>query len=317
MKPISISFFLILVSLGLANICLSQVNSQPTPIQPEQVLPAPDAPRNQNNDTLSQPSPNSSGNPTIEFFGDGSIQKSLNNGTDIPTNTGIGIVYKEVLDDILKYKWLMKIELGVSINIASNVDTLKAKYGIRNSVVNTSDFGSSILLPLNSGQAFDVSFKGYFGDTKNNVKNYHNHLFGLISGFYINFTGSNRYWSDSSQTIKASTVSNQIGIFHEFIRVKSRNNYSLTLCAGYTSRWILGDIAQKQYKDIRSNILNSNTTSFNGFEFILGMRLKNIKAGIRVPILNVGKGNDIAGLTGVQPNTFIVFEGGFPLSLNQ
>jgi hypothetical protein len=268
----------------------------------------------------------SSTDATIEFVGDANIQKSLSSGDGIPANTGLGVIYKETLPK--RYKWLYSIEMGLTINVASTADSLKTSY-TSNTVNNKSDFGNSILLPLNSGQAFNFSFKGYF--TKPDTAN-HNckwsrtpsssdvplpiPILNIISGMYVNFAGSNRNWSDSlsKTTVKASNVSTQVGIFHEFIDPKDRENYSLTLGIGYSARWLLGDVAEEQYSSLRQNILGTTKTGFNGWEVILAFRLKNIQAEVHVPFLS--QKNGIPGLSGVQPNTFIGFSGGFPLKLN-
>ena len=287
---------------------------------------------NKNTDTVTRETGH-----TIEFFGDASIQKSLNSGDAIPANTGIGVLYKEIFDQEGRWKLLQKIELEISLNIASTVDTLKTTYDSKNSVSNVSDFGNSILLPLNSGQAFNIAFKCYFSnynllgkskkgkfgkgaDIAKNKKDY-GLAAGFISGLYFNCTGSNRNWMDSTKIIKASTLSMQAGIFHEFLPPDSRNDYSITLGVGFTGRWLLGDIGQNENDTLRSRFLSSKpnefikNTFFPGLEFILGFRLKNIKAGVRIPILNTGLDPNVAGLTGVQPNTYILFTGGFPLSL--
>lgn len=92
-----------------------------------------------------------------------------------------------------------------------------------------------------------------------------------------------------------------------------RKDYSITLGAGITGRWIEGDITNNEFNDLRTKILGSDEKNFLGYEINIGMRLKNIKALVRIPFIN--KDKPISGLTNVQPNTYIGFVGGFSLKL--
>lgn len=268
----------------------------------------------------------------IEFVGNANIQKSLTNGDDIPANTGIGVIYTENLNK--RFKALHSIEIELNINIASTVDTLKTKYDTNNNVINKSEFGNSILLPSNSGQAFGFRFKGYLtrksDETNDSSANDNNEsgewfrdesplpILGIISGFNVNFNGANRNWYDknTNNTIKVSNLSFYAGLFHEFVtRVPSiREKYSITFGVGLTGRLIGGDLASDDNRELRKIFLGSDRTSFLGFEANLGMRLKNIRAEIRLPLLS--QKDKISGLSGIQPNTFIGFVGGFSLELN-
>lgn len=254
--------------------------------------------------------------PIIEFVGDANIQKSLNNGSGIPANTGIGVVYREILPPKYNKFFLFSLELGLTINVASTADTLKTMYDASQKLLNSSDFGNSILLPSNSGQAYNLYTKFYFTNDRTGKQENPSPIFYILSGGYINLNGSNRNWNDieSKQNIKASTLSFQAGLFHEFIAPSARENYSITLGAGYTSRRILGDIVSVSNEDLRKRILGTTKTFYNGYEVIIGLRLKNIKAEVRIPVLS--NKESIPGLTGTQPNTFIGFTGGFPLKLN-
>jgi len=88
-------------------------------------------------------------NTTLEFVGNANIQKSLSNSDEIPTITGIGVIYREYLYE--RSKALHSIEIELTLNIAFTVDTLKTVYDASNNVTNKSEFGNSILLPSNSG----------------------------------------------------------------------------------------------------------------------------------------------------------------------
>jgi hypothetical protein len=278
-------------------------------------------------------------NPQLQFVGNANVQKSLTNGEDIPANTGIGVIYREDLG--AEYMWLHDIEISLTINIASTVDTLKTKYDQTNyHIKNVSDFGNSVLLPSNSGQAFGFSFKCYVTKRDSVTTNgviYRDWYRGrsamavvrIISGFCITFNGSNRYWtkgeipdsisgvtSEKERTVKVANLALYAGIFHEFIarRQNIRDNYSITVGAGFSGRWIAGDISAESNDIFRKSIIGTDKTAFMGGEINVGMRLKNIKAEVRMPFLFCK--DKVPGLTGVQPNTFIGFMGGFSLELN-
>lgn len=273
--------------------------------------------------------------PTISFVGQGNIQQSLNSGAAIAANTGIGVVYRQ--NSSRRYGVLHNIEVDFSINVASTVDTIKSVNNSKNEVTNKQDFGNSVLIPTNSGQAFSFNFKGYFterGGPGGNYKRNSNALSlgGVLSGFNIAFSGSNRNWeyveyTDPASTapvpapvsVKTSLLSLYVGPFFEFVTPSKSNNYgqnaSITLGAGYSGRWILGDVQQGDHSNLRSNLLGSTTNSFNGYEVLLALRFYNIKAEVHVPFLS-NKAN-IPGLSGTHMTTFIGFSGGFPIDLTK
>lgn len=268
--------------------------------------------------------------PTIEFVGQGNIQPSISNGSKIPATTGIGVIYTENLGT--SFTWLHNIRLEFSLNVASTVDTIKSINDANNRVTNIRDFGNSILIPLSSGQAYSFNFIGYVtrkGDDpmwRRNKKPLPV-LWGLVSGFNVSFVGSNRNWEyDSTYTVnnnnttaqklvKTSMISLYAGLFHEFIPFEDRPNNSITIGLGYSGRFIAGDIAQTTESNLRNKLLGSTTNSFNGYEISLGIRFSNIKAEVRVPFMP--RIDSIPGLSGVQPNTFIAFSGGFPIDLTK
>jgi hypothetical protein len=277
--------------------------------------------------------------PQIEFVGQGDIQQSLNTGAKIGANTGIGIIFRQ--NSSRRYGILHNIEVELSVNVASTADTIKSTYETdpkTNMVTNKSDFGNSVLLPSNSGQAFSFSFTGYLTEKGGPNGNYQRNaapipLGGVLSGFKVAFAGSNRYWdsvgySDNSATppvrtttdnlVKASLVSAYLGIFHEFFPLNKDTQYgrngSITLGLGYTARWILGDAAQPTEDSLRTKLLGSLTKTFYGPEISLGLRFYNIKAEVHIPFL---RKNNIPGLSGTQLTTFIGFSGGFPIDLKK
>jgi hypothetical protein len=266
---------------------------------------------------------------SIEFVGQGDIQQSITSGAKIAANTGIGIIYRE--NSNIRYKWLHNIELDLSINVASSADTIKSI--IKNDVVtNKSDFGNSVLLPLNSGQAFSFAFTGFLTNKGGESGNFYRNdsptpLIGFISGFKVSISGSNRNWEyDSvsnhnlhSTLIKASLLSTYVGLFYDFFRPGPDNNYganySVTIGAGYTGRFILGDVAQGTQAAYRNELLGSTQNSFNGCEVSLGLRFYNIKAEVHIPFLS--RKDNVSGLSGSQLTTYIGFSGGFPLDLKK
>ncbi len=252
---------------------------------------------------------------TIQFVGSGNIQKAINNSNgEIPANTGIGVIYREKIDDGSRLLWLYNFELSLNINIASTVDTIKPEYDVNGRMTNKHDFGNSLLLPSNSGQSFNVSFKGYFDGKKDGI-NAPVPFFEMLSGFYVNFAGANRNWASDERYVKASVLSLQAGVFHDFVGRRHRNQgYSICIGLGYTGRFLLGDIAHEDNDDLRESLLGTRALSLHGAEFMLAIQLKNIRASVRIPYLYSSR--EVPGLSGIQPNTFIGFTGGFTLALN-
>ncbi|WP_179415785.1 Ig domain-containing protein [Mucilaginibacter sp. E4BP6] len=263
---------------------------------------------------------------TISFVGQGDIQQSLTTGSKIPASTGIGVVYRE--NSNIKYKWLHHIEIDFSVNVASTVDTIKSVNDpTTNMVTNKSAFGNSVLLPLNSGEAFSFRGLAYFTERGGPNGNYQRNAGAIpvgtvLSGLDIAVQGSNRNWeydsNDKSVTlIQASQLSVYTGIFHEFITPTAANSYgqnaSVTIGIGYSGRFIMGDVAQTSNSALRQSLLGTTQTSFNGYEVKLGLRFYNIQAEVHLPFLS-GK-SSVPGLSGAQPYTFIGFTGGFPIDL--
>ena len=250
---------------------------------------------------------------SIQFVGNGNIQKAIDGKDEIPANTGIGVIYREFMAEDKRIFGLHNFELSLNINIASTVDTIKSEFDANGRMNNQVDFGNSLLLPSNSGQSFNASFKGYFGKVENGV--YKPDCYAkLISGFYVSLTGSNRNWANDDRYVRASVLGLQAGIFHDFVGQAHRNmGYSIAIGLGYTSRFILGDIAHSDNDDVRESLLGTRSKSFHGAEVMLAIQLKNIRASVRIPYLYAA--HEVPGLSGVQPNTFIGFVGGFSLPL--
>lgn len=246
--------------------------------------------------------------PEIEFFGKGDIQKTLGEGSTIPANTGIGVYYTEWFEKPILFNSVYRIELEASINVASTVDTLTAEYNTNNEITNASEFGSSVLTPLNSGQAVRIYLKGMFADQ----------LFGFITGFRLKYIGSNRNWkaldaNDEFKSIQATISSFRGGIFHEFLAPQLRDEYSINvgIFAAYNS--IKGDIGLKQNKEILKKILDTSRRSYFGPEFALEIKLKNLRAEFAYSWLQPSV--EIPGLSSGRLVTTISFVGGFGLKL--
>jgi hypothetical protein len=271
---------------------------------------------------------------TISFVGQGDLQQSLNSGQKIAANTGIGVIFRQSSNT--HFGILHDIEVELSLNIASTVDTIKSiNQGSLNSsvqtVTNKQDFGNSVLLPLNSGQALSFNFKGYFtrrgGETGNFRRNESpKPLGGVLSGFNISLNGSNRNWqyvdtiaATKPTLVKASLLSLYIGPFYEFYAPSSGTDYnrdiSITLGAGYSGRWILGDVQQGSQADFRTKMLGTTKNSFNGGEVIIALRFYGIKAEAHLPFFS--NKTSVPGLTGSHLTTFIGFTGGFPIALKK
>jgi hypothetical protein len=240
----------------------------------------------------------------VLFAGNGNIQKTFTEGQSVPTSTGLGVNYSEQWKRP-KYIDFYKIELDGFINVSSNVDTIRSKIDKASSKLsNASEFGGSILTPLNSGQAYSISFRGYFITLK----------LGIISGLYARYAAANRFWNYDNQSIPATLGSFRAGAFYEFLRPDLRENCSISIGTGFIYNSIRGDVALPINEGFRKSILGENKIDFYGYEFNTLFRLKNIKAEFSYTHLS-GTDN-IPGLSGGRLVTTISFVGGFPLKLN-
>jgi len=254
---------------------------------------------------------------TINFVGSGNIQKSFESGEEIPATTGLGVYFTKHFPHFKQKKTfagMYRVDMEANINIASTLDTISAN-GLKDmagamTVANISDFGRSILTPLNSGEAVNLEIRGYF------IKP----AFGLISGVRVHYTGSNRNWQvtdgDADTVMQATTNMARIGVFHEFIPFENREDYSITLGFAYAYNSVQGDVGLDDNKEIRALFLGTEEKRFKGWEVGLGLRLKNIRADFAYTIFNKNL-PDISGLTGNRLVTTIRFVGGFGLDLGK
>jgi hypothetical protein len=239
----------------------------------------------------------------ITFVGNGNIQKSFTEGVSIPTSTGVGINYSELWKKP-KFLDFYKIELDGFINVSSNVDTIKGKIDTLKRLTNASEFGGSILTPLNSGQAYSMSFRGYFVSLK----------LMFISGVYVRYAAANRFWNYDKQSLSTTLSSFRTGIFHEFLRPNLRNGSSISIGMGFVYNTIRGDVDLSINDSFRKSILGVMKTDFTGYEFNTLFRLKNIKAEFAYTHFNGA--DNIPGLSSGRLVTTISFVGGFPIKLN-
>lgn len=259
---------------------------------------------------------------SISFVGNGNIQNTFKNEDDIPVNTGVGVSLNKYLvkEDangnytkdykVLKIFSIYKISLDASINVATTADTLEASFNQNNELTNTSEFGNSILTPLNSGQAVNVDFYAFSNKP----------ILKLFNGIHINYTGSNRIWSltDTSNMNtyrKASVNKLRVGLFYDFVPMNYNKDYSVYFELAYALNSINGDIGLNKNNSIREFILGSKENTFNGAEFAVGLRLKNVRATFAYTYFPFE--DDISGLSGGQLVTTIAFVGGFGLDLDK
>lgn len=254
----------------------------------------------------------------ITFVGAGDIQKSISEGSDIAANTGVGVVlYREWK----KNKWFTDMELDFSINVASTVDTVKGEYA-SNPIQSKREYGSYLLLPMNSGQATRLNMNTYFTTDKINISPSKNkfYLTNLINGFNINLIASNRIWSIDSSARNATGVLFKFGLFHEFIpnriRQDEKKGYSIKAGISYSFRGLYGDAGfiNAEGDKFRMQTIGHTQTRYHGIEIDLSFRLKNIEARVSIPTLN-SNGENVPGLTSTQFITSISFIGGFPISI--
>lgn len=247
--------------------------------------------------------------PKLNFYGNGNIQKSLDRGEKIPASTGLGVNYTHWFHpDSVSFPF-DKLELDVSINIASTVDTIKAEFN-NGLVTNSSNFGSSILTPLNSGQAVKIALRMNFRKPL---------VWIFVDGVKAKYIGSNRNWQvgngTSSQVILGTNNYFRAGLFQEFLPKELLDEYSINLGLYLAYNSIKGDIGQKVNRNFRHEILSTYRKNFLGPEVALEVRLLNIRAEFAYSWLLSNE--EVPGLTGGRLITTISFVGGFGLLIDK
>lgn len=258
-----------------------------------------------------QDSINGKPSPILTFFGNGDMQKSLDEGEKLPANTGLGVSYRQLyapgVGKGLLWKFVDRLELEATINVASNVDTIIAAYD-STFVTNNSEFGSSILTPLNSGQAIKIGLRLNFDRSR---------LVRLIDGVKAKYVGSNRNWmameGTTPKVIKATNNCLRVGLFHEFIPKNLLDDYSINLAVNLAYNSVKGDVGLEQNGALRQSLMGSSAKKFLGPEVSLEIRLRNLKAEFAYSWLQ--SKTEVPGLTGGRMVTTISFIGGFGLGL--
>jgi hypothetical protein len=254
--------------------------------------------------------------PVLNFYGSGNIQKALEGEDALPANTGLGVNYYHTFTGTPSRlaKYFRTLEIDASINVASTVDTLEAEYDtLTGQISNSSNFGSSILTPLNSGQAVKLCLRMDFKGK----------LFGwFIDGLKIKYVGSNRNWNikdtvASVERFKVFQVTNnyfRAGLFQEFLPEKYLNDYSINFGLYFAYNSIKGDIGLRSNGELREETIGTKKRNFMGPEVALEIKLKNLRAEFGYSFL--GAGREVPGLTSGRLITTISFVGGFPLKLD-
>ena len=251
-----------------------------------------------------------SGNSLLRFVGTGDIQKALDDESEMPANAGFGVTYERDFGD--QSVGFSRILVEASINVASTADSLTANFDAQGNLLNQTDFGNSILIPINSGQAAYFNIIAYLNwDVYDPSKNVFTP--GIISGINFNLIASNRNWRYNNKITKMSSLSLKLGVFKEFFPFFQRDpDYSITFGFNGTMNNLLGDAALN--RAFRMDVLSTGQKTFWGAEIVASIRLKNIKGEIAIPFIK--KKDDIAidGLTGGRLVTRIRFTGGFPIN---
>jgi hypothetical protein len=245
---------------------------------------------------------------SVEFVGNTEIQKAISSNTNIPANAGIGLRFTKKFGSPTSLLQIDRLELDLSISIASTVDTIKAKVDNNNEITNVNAFGNSILLPLNSGQSVSLNFRTFM-----NKRNTRNIVLGQNWGIQGSLSASNRVWEFSGKSQNVSTLALNLGLFSELIPTNIMDKFSISGGIDLSSRWIFGNVGHKYAEDFRESIIETKKTFFCGLEPNITIRLRDIKAVASFPVLF--SKYDVPGLTKGQFVTMIRFTGGFPLSL--
>lgn len=247
---------------------------------------------------------------TIEFVGNTEIQKAISNNSDIPANAGIGVRFTKKYGSPTSILSIDKLEIDISISIASTVDTIKTIYNSSNEIENINSFGNSVLLPVNSGQSVSLNVRTFM-----NKRNTYNTVLGQNWGIQGRLNASNRIWSDTIVSQEVSTLSLTIGVFTELVPIQNMDKFSISVGVDLSSRWIFGNIGHEYAENFRKDIIGTDKTFYYGIEPNITIRLKDIKAVASFPILF--SDDDVPGLTQGQFVTMIGFTGGFPLNISK
>lgn len=239
----------------------------------------------------------------------------MSEGSEFAANTGMGVVFRRFFFDssglVDPERKTSDIQLDFSINVASTVDTIIAEYA-NGSLVNARDFGTQVLLPTNSGQAFKLSYYQYFNPSKCEI-------FKWLSGVNFNIAASNRVWQDSIMARNVTTFSLRTGVFHDFIpnNMRLENDYAIRVGGAFTYRSILGDASfgEVDVNEFRERLLGTIQRNYAGFELFGELKFNNLVFSVSLPMI-LGS-QRVPGLSRAQFVTSVGFVGGFPLKLEK
>ena len=269
----------------------------------------------------------------INFVGSGDIQLATNSGENLAASTGIGAIFWRIWpnkdyemdslihllnSDSLQNMTGLELQLEIKINVASTADTIFAQFQ-NNFLINRRSFGNYVMAPLSSGQATTFHSLWYLKPKRYNAYNgvTTRKLFFIpfVDGIELSGAGTNQVWMNNTISSNVSILAWKAGIFHEFIsdNIRREKGYSIRFGMAYTGRSIQGDIGRDEIS--RIDFLSNKSTTYHGLDFSFSLRLKNIRAEASLPIMHMGSGNPVSGLSGAQLITSIGFVGGFPLSI--
>lgn len=206
----------------------------------------------------------------IIFVGNGDIQKSLSEGSEIKANTGVGVIFFRKWD---QHSAIRNIEFDLNINVASTADTVVGIFE-NNQLLNLRDFGSYLLIPRNSKQAAVFNFNLYC-IPKNTVTE-------IINGLHFQLIGSNSTWVFDDFSTNVAGISTRIGLFHDFIpeHIRLVKGYSIATGLNWTWRFMRGDFSSDNNANLREEIVGLRSTSFMGAEFNITFKLNNMRAEV-------------------------------------
>ncbi len=262
---------------------------------------------------------------SIKFVGAGTLQKAVQDDSEIPASTGIGFHLTENFKK--SFVGFYRIDFQGTLNVASTADTLSSSLDATDttmiSINNQRQFGTALLTPISSRQGVDLELKGY-------LRCPWFRRFRIINGVLIRYTGSNRVIDIPGLNISDVNFSAfRFGVFHEFLNPEFRKNHSIHLGFNWLFNSIGGDLGYndqddwngvldpegiEQYSSAKRELLfGSSKRRFNGPEVLLGLRFENLKASFSYSWS--GKGEKMPGFGGGRLVTTISFVGGFPVKL--
>jgi hypothetical protein len=185
-------------------------------------------------------------------------------------------------------------EVTAVINLISSNDTVQLSQDARNNV-NSSDFGRSIVNPFSGSNNFTsglIHGKRYiakFGSNNYNV------------GLHFNMGFASQNWKDiTSEVVRANIFSGSFGIFWNVLSkdLNMNEEFQLIPFLNFSTRLVLGDIANDSYNDFRSRALGTTDTDFFGGELGFQLKYNQFNAFVMLPLM-FGE-SQVKGITGGQ-----------------